>query len=205
MLSKLTLNSEGNERKALTMKIGIFGGTFDPPHMSHVLACLYVLETTDIDKIFVIPCSKHPFSKDTVDFTHRFEMCRLAMKPLEDGVEVLDIEGKRGGVSYTIDTVKELKEKYPADDFVLIIGSDILDETHEWKDIDELERIVEIHVLPRLMEDSYEKVKESDFFFLPDISSTEIRERIASRKPIDHLVAQSVLRYIQLNSLYNKK
>ena len=184
------------------MKIGIFGGTFDPPHLSHTLACLYILETTDIKKILVVPCYEHPFGKPSVDYDHRVNMCRLAMRPLQDKVEVSTIEGARGGPSYTIDTVKDLKECYPDDNLVLIIGSDILKETDEWKDFGELKQLVEIFILPRIICEDKPIELATDKFYLPHISSTTIRERLKQGKPVDHFLARSVCDYIKINQLY---
>ncbi|MCD6386413.1 nicotinate (nicotinamide) nucleotide adenylyltransferase [Candidatus Sumerlaeota bacterium] len=185
------------------MRIGIFGGTFDPPHLSHTLLCLYVLETTDLDKIFVIPCNQHPFGKMGASFEHRLAMCQLAMRRLQPDVEVLDIEGRRGGISYTIDTVRELLALYPEDEFVVIIGSDILKETDRWKDFDELQRMVKILVIPRLMDETRAELIGTEKFFLPDISSTMIREKLRSNQSVEPFLSTAVLEYIKKHNLYH--
>lgn len=184
------------------MKIGIFGGTFDPPHLCHTLLCLYVLETTSLDKIFVIPCYQHAFGKLSASFEHRLAMCQLAMKRLQPEVEVLDIEGRRGGISYTIDTVRELSALYPEDEFVVIIGSDILKETDRWKNFDELQRMVKILVVPRLTEETRAEFIGGKKFFLPDVSSTIIREKLRANQSVEHLISASVLEYIKTHNLY---
>ncbi len=184
------------------MKIGIFGGTFDPPHLSHILACHYVLETTEIEKIFVIPCYLHPFGKVCVSFEHRLKMCQLAMHRLKPAVEVLDIEGKRDGISYTIDTVRELKSQYPQDEFTLIAGSDILEETHKWKDFAELQKLVKILILPRITVDTRSEINTTAKFFLPDISSTIVRNKLRNGESVDEFISRSVLAYIKQHNLY---
>ncbi|MCX7766065.1 MAG: nicotinate (nicotinamide) nucleotide adenylyltransferase [Candidatus Sumerlaeia bacterium] len=184
------------------MKIGIFGGTFDPPHLSHILACHYILETTDIEKIFVIPCYQHPFGKACVSFDHRLRMCQLAMQRLKPAVEVLDIEGKRGGISYTIDTVRELKSQYPEDEFILIAGSDILEETNKWKDFAELQKLVKFLILPRITDDTRTEKHTTLKFFLPDISSTMVRNKLRNGESVEELISRSVLAYIKQHNLY---
>lgn len=184
------------------MKRGIFGGTFDPPHMSHVLACHYVLETTDIDIIYVIPCFKHPFGKTVSTFEHRLEMCKLAMQRLIPDVVVMDIEAKRGGVSYTIDTINELHERFPDDELLLIIGSDLLEEMHDWKNFDEIIQSATLHIIPRLMDESRPHLSNPEKFFLPDISSTMVRRKLHDKERVDLFLPQSVINYIQQHNLY---
>jgi nicotinate-nucleotide adenylyltransferase len=195
---------ETSGRRHLEMRIGIFGGSFDPPHVCHVLACLYVLETTDTEKILAIPCYEHAFGKGVASFEQRLEMCRLAFSPLGKRVEVSAIEGERKAVSYTIETVRELKSRYPSDQFRLIIGSDILKETDEWKDFDELKRLVEIITLPRVSAKQTRRASKEPFFF-PDLSSTLIRQRLAEGKSVEGLLPRSVLDYIRENHLYGVK
>ena len=184
------------------MKRGIFGGTFDPTHLSHVLACHYVLETSDINIIYVVPCLKHPFGKTVTAFEHRLEMCRLAMQRLEPDVQVLDIEGKRGGVSYTIDTVHELRECFPDDELLLIIGSDLLKEMHDWKNFDEIIHIAPLYIIPRLMDESRPELTNPEKFFLPDISSTMVRKKLHNKESIEQYLPQSVIKYIHQHNLY---
>ncbi len=185
------------------MNIGIFGGTFDPPHISHTLACLYVLETTDVERILVIPCFQHPFGKPSESFNHRVAMCRIAMESLAPRVEISEIEAGRKVPSYTIDTLQLLKKRLPDAQLSLIIGSDILRETSEWKSFDEIEHIARIIVLPRPQ--LYEEGKpagESHPFALPDISSSEIRRRLRSSAEVLPFLSRRVLDYINRHNLY---
>ncbi len=184
------------------MIIGIFGGTFDPPHLSHTLACLYMLETSRIERMFVIPCYKHPFGKEVTDFVHRYEMCRKAMERLVPDIDVLDIERQRVGVSYTIDTIEDLKARYPDDEFHLVIGSDVLEETHEWKEYDRIKELVTINILPRVLNNKPGDRSSDKKYFLPEISSTEVRERLRADKPVDQFISRNVLTYIREHELY---
>ena len=179
-------------------KLGIFGGTFDPPHISHTLACLYTLETNDLDGILVIPCYRHPLGKDATPFEHRLAMTRLAMEGLGNRAEVLEIESEREEASYTIDTLRLLKERRPSVEFSLIIGSDILKETCLWKSFDEIQKMARVIILPRSQADSPNEAH----FFLPDISSTEIRRLLLTGKDASPFLSRRVLKYIHRHNLY---
>ncbi len=186
------------------MKIGIFGGTFDPPHLSHVLACHYVLETSGLDKILVIPCYQHPFEKPTAPFEDRMEICRLAMRQLHPRVEVSPIEGEIRKVSYTIDTVRELRRRHPDASFELIIGSDVLKETTKWKEFELLKTLVTLRILPRLCEETVPDLANPEKFFLPDISSSMVREKLKRGEPVDQYLSHSVIDYIHRKGLYQE-
>lgn len=181
------------------MKIGIFGGSFDPPHIAHTLSCLYVFEVTDIEQICVVPCHKHPFDKPTVDFSYRVEMCKLAMRKLGDKVVISEIEREREGISYTIDTIRTLKQRTPEHTFTLIVGSDILAQTDKWKEFDEIKRTVEIFELPRPLEDKSASARE---FFMPKISSSMIRKRLKSGQDVSQFLSTDVISFINSKQLY---
>ena len=187
------------------MNICIFGGTFDPPHICHTLGCLYVLETTDVDRILVIPCYRHPLGKNATSFERRVAMCRLAMECLAPHVEVSEMEAEREGPSYTIDTLKILKGQHPKARFSILIGSDLLKETHLWKSFDEIEKRARIIVLPR-PEPGKEKKEKGPVppFIFPDISSTEIRRRFKENEDVAPFLSSKVLDYIRTHQLYRK-
>jgi len=190
--------SETYHTPGTARKLGVFGGTFDPPHISHTLACLYALETNDLDGILVIPCYRHPLGKDATPFEHRLAMTRLAMEELGSRIEVLEIESEREEPSYTIDTLRLLKERRPGVDFSLIIGSDILKETCLWKSFDEIQKMARVIILPRSQAD----LPHESHFFLPDISSTEIRHLLLSGKDASPFLSRRILKYIRLHNLY---
>jgi nicotinate-nucleotide adenylyltransferase len=184
------------------MNTGIFGGTFDPPHISHTFACLYALETCDLDKIIVIPCFKHPLGKISTPFHHRAEMIRLAMECLGERVEISEIEAERDIPSYTIDTLKILIKHYPEDSFSIIIGSDILNETALWKSYNEIRKLADITVIPRSMPDNPEKSEKNPEFMIPALSSTDVRNKIKKGEDVSHLIAKKVNRYIRKHQIY---
>lgn len=185
------------------INLGVFGGTFDPPHISHSLACLYALETKEIDHILVIPCYRHPLGKKTSPFQHRLAMTRLAMENLKPRVEVSDMETEREGPSYTVDTLRILAKRRPEDTLCLMVGSDILGETHEWREFDEIKQLAQLVFLPRPTPGKEkEQVNSTPDFTLPDISSTQIRQRIKQGKDVTAYLSRTVLEYIQSHNLY---
>jgi len=179
------------------VSIGVFGGSFDPPHICHVMVCQYALSIGELDRVLVVPCAEHPFGKQMAPFEDRLEMCRLAMANLGGNVEICDIESRNEGVSYTIDTLRTLQEERPGDSFRLIIGSDILEETEEWKDFDEIKKIAPLLVVPR---GSRESAGLS--FSLPDASSSAIREALSKGNDCEAVVPPAVLNWISQRGLY---
>jgi nicotinate-nucleotide adenylyltransferase len=185
------------------MKIGILGGAFNPPHIGHLVLATQILERVKLDKVFFIPTNISPHKEsENVSADDRLKMVQLAVSD-NKAFKVLDLEIKRGGVSYTIDTIKELKSKYPGDEFYLIIGSDLANNFSSWKDSKELDRIAKIVVAQR---DNYPLKIENDFIVVNitqiDLSSSQIRELIKKEKPIDKLVPAKVLDYIKKHKLY---
>ncbi|GAB4326075.1 MAG: nicotinate-nucleotide adenylyltransferase [Candidatus Sumerlaeia bacterium] len=193
------------------MQLGLFGGSFNPPHLAHVMAALYCLETGAVEHILVVPCADHPFGKDLAPFDHRLQMCRLAFARLGEGVEVSDIEGRRPPPSFTIDTVRELRRTRPDASLRLIVGSDILEEFERWKDAALLRRLAPLLVVPRSPERPGAGVKGSAAqsaeggaaFALPAVSSTTVRERLHRGEPVEGLIPRAVLDYIRRHRLYD--
>lgn len=177
------------------MRIGVFGGTFDPPHLGHTLACLWALETDEVDRIVMIPTACHAFGKKPgADFAHRMEMCRLAVRHLTPHVEVSDIESQREGTSYMVDTLRALHARHPNDEFRLIIGSDVENELLKWREPAEVQRLAPLLLLPRTV--------SGVAWILPTISSTAIRTLLAGSGDPAKAIAKSVLDYISEHSLY---
>ena len=206
------------------MRTAIFGGSFDPPHLAHVMACAYALSCSDVERVMMIPCSRHAFDKPLAPFEHRLAMCRLSVRGVIERVEVSDIEGARAGVSYMVDTLDELAQRHPADSFHLLVGSDILDEIHLWKDSLRVQQMAPLLVIPRLEAASLGEApgagrsalhdvgmtRRQDAgapsgarrFILPDVSSTEIRERLAQGQMPYEMLPRCVAEYIIQHRLY---
>ena len=177
------------------MRVALFGGSFNPPHVAHQLVALYVLETEPVDELWMIPCFKHPFDKDLAPFADRLSMCRLAAAPLGKRVRVSEVEGDLGGDSRTLRTIKELQRRFPEHAFSLVIGADLEEESKSWYGADELRRLVPFVVVGR-------PGFSQQGVVMPDISSTEVRGRLAARDWPTRLVSRAVLDFIREKRLY---
>jgi nicotinate-nucleotide adenylyltransferase len=176
--------------------IGLFGGSFNPPHVAHQMVMLYVLETCAVDELWMIPTYRHPFAKELIDFEHRCRMCELAAAALGPRVHVSRIEGELArSVSRTLDTIEALGARHPDARFRLVVGADILQESHKWYRWDRIEVLAPPIVVGRAGLD----VRGVE---MPAVSSTEIRGRLARGEPVDDLVPGSVGRYIDAQGLY---
>ncbi len=179
--------------------LGLFGGTFDPPHICHTLFCLYVLEMTDVEKILWMPCADHPFGKPATPFAHRLAMSRLAARTLGPRVVVSDAESSLPRPSYTIQTVEALLRAQPDARISLLIGSDILGELERWERIEDLRRLTQMIVVPR---GGFSTAGDALGFSLPQLSSTAIRQALAEGKSVGSALSPAVLDYIRRHGLY---
>jgi nicotinate-nucleotide adenylyltransferase len=193
------------------MKIGIFGGTFNPPHYGHLIVAEFIREEVGLDKIIFIPCSIPPHKQNNEYLSqiaspeHRFEMVKLAITG-NKFFEVSDIEINRGGVSYTIDTVNYFVSNFPEEKFYLLIGADQFAEFHTWRKPDEIVQKVNLIVFnrPGFVIPKTEFSKFATFITIPniEISASTIRKRIRHGKSIKYLVPPAVEEYILANKLY---
>jgi nicotinate-nucleotide adenylyltransferase len=188
----------------MTLRAAIFGGSFNPPHIAHAMASLWVLETCAVDEVWVVPCFRHAFDKQLADFEDRLEMCRLALAPLGPRVQIStverDIDRGDGTPSRTLDTLIALGAQHASARFRLVIGADILRERGKWHRWDEVEKLAPPIVVGR---QGYVAPPELGALVdMPGISSTEVRSRIAGGEPIDHLVPRAVAEYISRRGLY---
>jgi nicotinate-nucleotide adenylyltransferase len=176
--------------------IGIFGGSFNPPHVAHQMLMLYVLETRDVDAVWMIPTYRHPFAKELLDFEHRCRMCELAAAALGARALVSRIEGELARpVSRTLETIEVLRARHPDAGFRLVIGADILQESHKWFGWDRIVDLAPPIVVGR-------GGLDAPGVDMPAVSSTAIRERLRRGEPVDDLVPRAVARYIAEQGLY---
>lgn len=188
-------------------KIGIFGGTYDPIHIGHLITAQTVYEQRNLDKILFIPCniSPHKVGLHTAPAKDRLEMVKLATAPVVH-FEVSDYEIRKGEVSYTYDTIKHFVSQ--GCEIELIIGYDNLLVFDKWREPEAILELAKVLVLKRKPEtgsNEFNKFFQSvDFLDTPiiEISSTEIRERIRKGMSIDFFVPDSVKDYIERNKLY---
>lgn len=188
------------------LRLGIYGGTFDPVHHGHLLLARDALEQLRFDAILFVPASQSPFKTQK---THAADVRRLAMLRLglkgEDRFWLTRCELDRPPPSYAYDTVLEISEAFPLAELFWLLGADQLAGLNRWHRIAELRRLVTFALLPR------GKVARTRLpegvLSLPqprqiDISATEIRHRVKSQLPIDHLVPVPVAAYIKRHRLY---
>lgn len=184
-------------------KVGILGGTFDPPHLGHLLIAEQVKEAFSLEEVWFIPANEPPHKeKASTSAYHRLNMLQLALKD-NPAFKISRIEIDRKGKSYTIDTVKELLRKYPTIDFYFIIGADMVEYLPHWYKIDELIQLITFVGVGR---PGYPL--ETPYPVLPlhmpmiDISSTLLRERMKNNQTVKYLIPSSVDRYIKEKGLY---
>ncbi len=187
------------------MRLAIYGGSFNPPHLAHVMACVYVLSRGLADQILMIPCARHAFNKDLAPFEDRLAMCKRAVEPLGDRVDVSDLEAEREGVSYMVDTLEELAQWRPEAQLVLVVGSDIVADFEKWKDADRIRELSELVVIPRLGPETLGEAVESGRFVLPELSSESIRKRLHEGRIPDDVLPRSVADYIRDHGLYQSE
>ncbi len=185
------------------MKVGILGGTFNPPHIGHLILAKTVKESLGLHKVLFVPANKPPHKNAyLIAPRYRLRMVRLAVKS-NSAFEVLDWEIKRGKISYTIDTLRELKKRYPHGDFFLIIGSDLAKDFYTWKDYAKITKLAKVVVVKR---ENFPLRKKKGFITIDmshiGINSSLVRKFIKKGVSIKYFVPEKVAAYIKKNNLY---
>ncbi len=188
-----------------TLNVGIFGGAFDPPHIGHLIIAEHARQVLKLDKILWIPLNipSHKFPTH-VSAAHRLKMVELAIQD-NPYFGSSDIEIKRGGVSYMIDTIVELKRLSPSTNFYLIIGEDEARNFPKWKDYKKILQLAQIIVAKRPITEQDSKTVVGPHSLFTNISSTNIRELLKQGKSIKYLVPESINEYIRKMELYTDK
>ena len=190
-------------------RVGLFGGSFNPPHLAHLIVAEQVREQAGLDRVLWVPCHTPPH-KDEQELAaprHRLAMVRLAVEG-NPFFEVSDIEIRRGGRSYTIDTIRALQAQHPDWELMLILGEDSLRTFHTWRAPEEIVARVPLIVYHR--PDAPDHPVDPRFLArttfveapLLEISATEIRRRCREGRSIRYLVPELVRQYIIKNQLY---
>jgi nicotinate-nucleotide adenylyltransferase len=177
--------------------LAVFGGSFDPPHLSHTLAAAYVLGAFAIDRVLIVPAARHPFDKQLSDFTHRCRMLELAMRDLRR-VEICTIERELPSPSLTVRTLEALSQRFPGARLRLVIGSDLMAETWAWHDFARIEQLAPPLIVPRAGHTG----SSAELPSLPAISSTEARRRLRAGLSTEGYLAPAVAAYAQQHQLY---
>jgi len=187
-------------------RVGLLGGTFNPPHLGHLVMADQVLNQLNLDKVYLMPNNLPPHvdEKKTIAADKRLKMVQLSVAD-HPKLDVEMIELKRGGVSYSYDTIKELKMMHPENDYYFIIGGDMVEYLPKWYRIDELVKMVQFVAINR---EGYQKVSKYPLLWVDvptiGISSSLIRQKVAQGASIKYLVKDSVEKYIEKEGLYRE-
>ncbi len=188
--------------------IGVFGGTFDPIHKGHILVVEHLVKFLNLDYIIIVPCGVPPHKRRLLASPkQRCEMVRLATCN-NPQVILSTIEAEKENVSYTIDTIEEIKKEYPCNNLFFIIGADNVKEISTWKDYNKLLKMCNFVAISRpgysLDKEKFSYSNHIKLINFPtlDISSSHIRECMVLGEPIDDFVPSSVREYIRENGLY---
>ena len=188
------------------MKIGLFGGSFDPVHLGHLLVAQAAMEELGLDRLFFIPAAQSPFKPESQPAppAERMRLLRLALAGF-NRYELDEQELRRGGISYTIDTLRDYRRRFPQAELFYLIGADNAAKLNEWRDAGELAKLAEFVAIPR-------PGRTAQFpppfrgrllkGFPLGVSSSEIRARVKAGLPIDHFVPPPVAEALHGSRLY---
>jgi len=189
------------------MKLGIYGGSFDPVHLGHLLVARAALDELGLDKLVFVPAARSPFKPEAQPGPHdlRLRLLRLALAGMNrcavDGQEIA-----RGGTSYSIETVRQFAQTFPGAELYFLIGADNAAQLGSWREAAELARLAEFVAVPRpggadaVFPPPFRGRTLKGFPFA--VSSSDIRARIKAGLPIDHLVPAAVVEAIQAEKMY---
>jgi nicotinate-nucleotide adenylyltransferase len=187
-------------------RVGVLGGTFDPIHHGHLAAASEVCAALGLDQVLIVPAAHQPFKEpfDAASPHHRLEMCRLAVQnDPRMAVSAVDIE--RGGVTYTVDTLRDLSAQRPGAQWYFIAGADALARVDDWKDADQLPTLAQFvgvtragHSFPQV--DTAHALVEVPALA---VSSTDVRRRVRVGAPVRYLTPSAVVDYISTHQLYS--
>lgn len=200
------------------VKTGIFGGAFNPPHIGHINLARQAIEQLNLRKLVIVPTFESPHkSTRLLPFEQRSEMCKRAFAPLDGAgncnctIEISDIERELGGVSYTINTLRELSKQHPDERFYLLIGGDMLFSFDTWYKYESVLKESTVCAVARENDSFTDMVEFANKLgrvkVLPtnvvEVSSTDIRERLAKGEDVSALLPSEVADYIRENNLYS--
>jgi nicotinate-nucleotide adenylyltransferase len=185
------------------MRVGVYGGSFDPPHVGHVLLAAYALSVGGFDRVLVVPVFAHAFHKVLTPFSHRVRMCELAFGELSR-VEISSVEAELPTPSRTLTTLERLARDFAGAELALLVGADVLAESSKWHAFDEIVRLAPLFVVGRA---GHAQPVGSEVS-LPAVSSTRARELCHARRDataraeLTKIVPRTVLHYIEEHQLY---
>lgn len=194
---------EGGRPAAVSRRIGLFGGSFDPVHHGHLLAARALRESLELDAVWLVPAGTQPFKvgRHGAPAADRAEMVSLAVAG-ESGLAADRVELEREGPSYTVETVRSLRQRHADTTFLVLVGSDAAAELPQWKDVEKLREMAEIVVYRRAGASAPPAGLRAVSVPQVEISATAIRARVAAGQSIRYLVPDRVAEYIAARRLY---
>jgi nicotinate-nucleotide adenylyltransferase len=190
------------------MKTGLFFGSFNPIHNGHIAIAGYMLEFTNLEEVWLVVSPQNPLKdkNELAPDNQRLEMVRLAIEEFKPKISLCDVEMSMPRPSYTIDTLKLLKVKYPEREFAVVMGSDSMDSIEKWKEYKELLSNNRIMVYPRLGSNTDELKSKYDVEVINapimEISSTFLRQAISQGKRVDYFMPPRAYNYLTENKIY---
>ena len=190
------------------MRLGVFGGSFDPLHVGHLIVADDVASALDLDRVLFVPTGEHPLKRSSIEApaTIRLRMVDSALAGSARFV-VDDREVRRAGPSYTVDTLAELASENPGSELFLMVGADILQEIHKWHRVEELARTAQLVVMTRADADTVHRSEVEVDHLRVEVThiavfSSDVRRRIKGGRAFRYLVPDPVYRIIVENGLY---
>lgn len=174
------------------MRVAVYGGSFNPPHVGHAMVAAWLRWTDRVDSVWLLPVWKHPFGKPQAPWALRLAMAEALAEQVGQDVRVNPIEAELEGVSYTVRTLDVLAERHPEHRFHLVVGADVAPQTPLWKDWDRIRADYSPVLVGRA---GFPEVPDAPTF--PEVSSTDVRARIRDGRPWDHLVPSAVAALIR--------
>lgn len=195
----------------IVMKIGLYFGTFNPIHIGHLIIANHMAENSNLDQIWMVvtPHNPHKQKSTLLEDHHRLEMVHLATTDYPK-IKPSDIEFKLPQPNYTVNTLAHLQDKYPQNEFSLIMGEDNLNSLHKWKNFEVILQNYHIYVYPRLHSGeidlqftNHPKIHRVGAPVI-ELSSTFIRESIKNKKNVVPMLPEKVWKYVEHNLFYQK-
>lgn len=179
------------------MRVAIYGGSFNPPHVGHAMVAGWLRWTDRVDEVWLVPVWRHPFGKPLEPWDLRLSMCAALARQVGRWVRVEPIEATLDGVSYTVRTLDALAARHPEHRLHLVVGADVLPQTPAWRDWGTIQARYPPVLVGR---GGFPEVPDAPTF--PEVSSTDVRARIAEGRPWRHLVPSGVAALIDGASAY---
>lgn len=173
------------------MRIAVYGGSFNPPHVGHAMVASWLQLCGRADQVWLIPTASHAFAKELAPFAQRVACCEALAGSLGPWCRVSRIEAELPTPNYTFDTLSELSRRHPEHSFRLVIGADNLEQRHLWHRWEDIAAGFDPIVVGRA---GYAEIPDAPTF--PGVSSTQVRRLLAAGSPVDHLVPLAVLQVL---------